>query len=418
MILFLLLFCAHLGAQENPEKTQARAALYLKWNNGQRQRVRLKKIIEEGHPILTFLIATPGPEINKAWRKSEDEWIEIPLQEVGSVKYLQLNYSEAEVRIEDPNGQMTEHSYQLEPYAQPMVMDGNCKKAGLKLKFAEMKASKYPAMLACEMQGSSKNKEIEKITFATTKDANWYGTAAFEMGGKGEAWKSFAYKDVMALDKWAISWRSDEDKTTIQVQVPKLTKAKKTAYSPFAFSVGAEYFSGKVQKNTLSENISGLVVPLRFSYRKNKAWWSLGGGYDFFALAFQKGTGGSGSTSKFEIWGGAEYGSSFKVRGTLGYLNRTMTAPTAGVSGVFEAPRLGLDLIYESGKVFYGAALMYATTSAAGAYSESDVALFYQSPFYWKTQQRIQLHYTQMKSSTVLINVDGSWFGLSFNLQF
>lgn len=374
----------------------------------------LKKIMEDGHPSLTFLIDSPGPEIKKAWRKNDDEWIEVPLQEVKSKNYLQLNFSEAEIRIEDQSGKTTEHSYQLDPYNRPMVIDGNCKKAGLKVKFADMKASKYPAMLACELQGKS----IDKITFATTKDATWYGTAAFEMGGKGEAWKSFAYKDVMALEKWEISWGSDEDKNTVQVGVPKLAKPTKTVYSPFAFSVGLEYMNGNLEKNGISEKLGGLIIPLRFSYRKNKAWWSLGGGYDFFAWAMQKGTAGSSSLSKFEMWGGAEYGTDFRVRGTVGYLNRTVDAPTAGVSGVFEAPRVGLDLIYHNGKSVYGTNFAYAVTSAAGSYTEADAALFYQSPFYWKTQQRIQLHYTQIKSSNITLKCDATWFGLSFNLQF
>lgn len=368
-------------------------------------------------PQLFFQVESPVKNTKKAWLKHDEDWIEIPVVEKNGVAFLELNLSQAQIRIEGQGGAEEITSYQLQPHARPLLLSSSCRKAKVKFKFASKQDSRFPAMLMCE----SKGKLLDKIYFSSTADSEWYGSDAFETGGKGEAWKSFSYKDVMTLPRWQLSWGSEEDKNTVQIRVPKPPGVEKpTIKSDFSISLGLDYLNGKVSKNNLSENVGAFIVPLRVTYQKNKSWWLVGGGYDLFIYSLQKNSAGSNSISKFEVWGGADYVlPSFTLRGQLGYLNRSIEAPTAGVSAAFSAPRLGFEVLREEGKMnLYGLSAYHATASSDGSYAETHAALFYQRQFLWNRFERLQIHYTQLKSKSSSLSSDASWLGIGLNLQF
>lgn len=347
----------------------------------------------------------------KAFRKDGDEWLEIPVEN----NKLKLDFSQAEIKLENSSGTTQIFSYRLLPNKRILLYGSDCRKAQVRVKRSEVKETIYPAMLICE----SKGKILEKITFISTQDSQWHGTAAFEAAGKGENWKTFSYKDVMNLENWKLSWGSEEEKNNIAVLVPKPLKNRKVIRSALTLQAGLEYVSGTIEKNTLSEKINGVLLPIRVVYQKNKSWWLVGGGYDFFVYNLKKDAAGSSSVSKFDLWGGAEYVvGDFKLRGSLGYTNRSVSAPPIGLTANYDAPRVGVEALTQTKNQSYGLSLAHSTTSAGGKYAETQGSLFYQTEWLWKLQQRVQLNVTQIEATSLNLKGKMNWFGIGFYVQF
>ncbi len=383
----------------------------LEWNNGSKQVVQFKREKKDDRYEFYFLVQSPLAGTQKAFVKKDEEWSEIPVEN----NKLKLDFSKAEIKLEDSSGRSEEYSYQLLPNKRILLLGGDCKKAQVKIKKSEIKESIYPAILICESQG----KILDKITFISTQDSIWHGTAAFEAAGKGENWKSFSYKDVMNLDHWELSWGSEDEKNNVAVAVPKPIKNKKVIKSALTVQVGLEYISGTIEKNAFSEKLTGVIAPIRVTYQKPKSWWLLGGGYDFFVYNLKKEAAGTSSVSKFDMWGGAEHSmGDLKLRGNVGYINRSLTAPTAGVTATYSAPRLGFEALVQNKNQSYGVSANYATTSATGKYTETQGSLFYQSEFFLKLQQRIQLNFTQLEATGVNIKTKAGWVGISLGVSF
>lgn len=364
---------------------------------------------------------------------SADGEIPVTLKTTSTNKYMLLEQSAGQLQIIDEANIKTNYSFQLS-YPRPlMILSPSCQPLNLQVEMLSSNATIMPSLLTCTVspQAASSNPkkkpstdiEIQNIIFSTVTNAEWFGAGIFEIEGKGERWKTFAAKDIIALpqSRWEISWGSADKKNVARITVIKPKKpTPPTPKPPLTFWAGAQYLTGTIEKSGVSSPMAGLVIPLEAQYQLEKAWWYLGGSYDFFAYATQKQNGGSNSTSALNLWAGAEYKlTNLAFRADAGYLSRSLDAPGVQTSSSFEALRYRGSAIYNfSNDRSFGFSFLMAQTSAQGQFSENDIGLYYQDKMFLQRDVRLLLTSATLKATSGVVQLKSQWMQFGISLGF
>lgn len=392
----------------------------VKWQSSKGQsgasNGQLVKAPSENQNILFLAWAPEIANLVSAEVKTETEegWRPLVIKAQKQKNYILLEAPQGTLRLMLQNNESLEMTYAAQNLPGNLEISASCQKLGLKVKMAPSTPMGSPALIDCRKNDAGS----DEVVFSTLEDSEWFGSKAFETGGKGERWKSFAYKDIITLKKWTLNWGSSAKPSKAMVLVPA-PEQKATPPPPFVFSAGARYISGTVDKAAQSTKLDGLQIPLRLIYRKDlNTWWMVGIGYDFYAYANNSSAGSTSSVSLAQAWFGGEYAftADFKARGMAGYSVRSISAPGV-VSSTFEAPQIQGEFLYHlNTDSLMGLNATMATTSSGGTYQETDISLFYQNKF-WGKDGRFALSSNQLDSTAGTTSFKSSWIGLEFSIS-
>lgn len=374
------------------------------------------EMTEDKRKIVFLAVPSPVAALKSASQLTDDAPPEVPTKEIKGRMFLLLSASRGNVELTDKSGAVTKYDFEVKPAPTAIRLSATCAPLNVQQKVSTKILSPYPAAIACVSNG----KEITEVTFSTMADAEWYGTGVFEIAGKGERWKAFAPKDIMALPKWDVAWGSGTQKNKVRFVIPPLAEARPTPppKPAFQFWVGGQYITGTITQDKLSTPLAGLQVPLGVIYHRENARWLLGSGYDFFAYATSKAGDGTNSLSGWNMWAGYQFrGQAFQATGALGFLNRTIDASGVKTSSTFEAPRVSLDIGGDSPKRAYGLNVSMAQTSNQGTFSEMDLGFYYE--WNWGTRRaRAQVSTNQLKATAAGTDFQTAWTAAGLNFKF
>lgn len=391
----------------------------IEWHEQEKRQESVVSIVSslENEKTLMFLAwQAPFPNVQTAFY-IDDEGSSTPvsIKQRSEKKYLLLSRKKSSLKfvLEDSSEKII--SYELVSGGSNLQLSANCRNLGFKVK-SSTSTLNLPAMITCQAKG----KNIEQVTFSSLEEAEWFGSDAFENSGKGERWKNFAFKDIVTLGIWQMSWGEGDSKITGKVLIPKANR-KPTPPPPkpaLTFLIGASYLTGTAEKTSTSGSFGGVLIPASLRYQKDSSWWYLGASYELLVLPTSKSAAGSSGLSGILISAGAEYkfATNWFLGAQLGYLSRSISAPSVGVTISAEAPRAALDFSYRSDQRQYGFQFSAAQTSSEGKFSENTLGVFYQSPLLFGKDIRFDLSSHTSKITNQTNEVSSRWntFGISF----
>ncbi len=378
------------------------------------------EIRDQDQRLIFLAVKLPSADITKAQIKSSESWSPVQIRMSGSSGYLLIPDSKGVLQLISDTGLVSEYEFSFLSNEPVFKISNTCDKLNFKIQFISQDEPSLPGIITCTFKG---NQPLE-IVFSTLDSAEWYGAGIFETRGKGERWKVFAAKDVLASPDamWALTWGSSVNKNSVQIRFPLPSKkTPPTPASPLFFWVGTSYLSGTIEKGNVSSPIAGLVIPLRFEYKQQQAWWYMGTGYDFFGYATKKVNDTTNSTSVLQLWAGAEYKlGSAALRGDIGYLNRNLDAAGVLVTSTFEVTRYRGEFVHHLNTNHRAVGLSYqmGQTSTSGKFSETNMGVYYQDQMFFNKNVRFDITSTVVKASTKTIELSSQWINFGILFQF
>lgn len=370
----------------------------------------------EGLNILYLFWKSPLADLKSAEQVEDDGEVRpVEIRTKGKDKYLLLSRKAAKLNLSGGNDQTATFNYELLPSLSALKIASNCRSLDLKQKKIPAKLTGFPAMMTCQIEPKGNS----YLTFSSLEEAEWFGSEAFEVNGKGERYKVFASKDISILKTWNIAWGEESQKSTATLRIKTLQKPKQESpKSSLSLKAGFSYLNGTFTKDIANGSIHGLQIPVGMEYQQDKSRWFLGAKYNFFLYSLSSGDKGkSNTTSDYLLWAGLEYKfDTIRMRGLLGYANRSLILE--GNSSAFDAPLVGADLSWDRGKRSWGFFGNMSQASVGGKYTELNLGLYYQEKFFFQRNQRLQLTTTKIESSSEISNLEADWLTLAMEFEF